>query len=105
MTGPPVDPFSSFDGELLSIEEATKLGIRGSSSDDPSGAKLAQEAHDAGAVVPVVELPVHRVVIDFRVHGSLAFARELESAIVETLLEHPEILSPVSSAVDAGLEL
>jgi hypothetical protein len=56
-------------------------GARGTSTDDPSGALRAREAHDAGAVVPPVELPVWSVWVEFRVHGT----RERAQAIADKL--------------------
>lgn len=74
-------------------------GARGTSSDDPSGALRAQEAHDAGAVLPVVELPVHSVWLEFRVHAPELEATELAHAAADMLSGHPLVLAPVAVTV------
>lgn len=77
-------------------------GARGTSYDDPSGALRAQEAHDAGAVLPVVELPVHAVWLEFRVRTSEAEARELAGAVAERLTGHPLVEGVVAVTVTRG---
>lgn len=74
-------------------------GVQGTSLDDPSGALRAKEAHDAGAVLPVVELPVQACSIEFRVHAPAADARELVDAIAVRLSDHPLVLAPVTCSV------
>lgn len=83
----------------LTLEEARRLGIRGSSSDDPSGALRAQEAHDAGAVRPVVEVPIVRATMHVRIQASENEARELVDAIAGRLIDHPLVVD-----LDFGLD-
>ena len=73
--------------------------VQGTSLDDPSGALRAQEAHDAGAVEPVVELPVHSVWLEFRVHASELEANELAQAVAGRLSGHPLVAPPVAVTV------
>lgn len=54
---------------VVSAEEAQRLGIQGTSDDDPSGHALAEEAYAAGAVVPAVSLPLFHCELRFVVHG------------------------------------
>lgn len=85
--------------DLMSPEIARMRGMQGTSLDDPSGARRAQEAHDAGAVLPHVELPTHDASIAFRVHGAGRDARELVDAIAAKLAEHPLVVPPVTCSV------
>lgn len=70
----------------------------GTSFDDPSGARRAQEAHDAGAVLPTVEHPNHYATIHLVVHGPLEEAHELVTAVANKLAGHPAVTS-----VDYGI--
>jgi hypothetical protein len=73
--------------------------VRGTSVDDPSGALRAREAHDAGAVVPAVEVPTCSVWLEFRVHGSQEMATELANALAENAAGHPLVVAPVAVTV------
>lgn len=72
---------------------------RGTSYDDPSGALRAQEAHDAGAVEPVVELPNHVVRLEFRVHGTKERADLIARDLVDVLLDEHDVVHPVAASV------
>lgn len=74
-------------------------GVQGTSLDDPSGALAAQAAHEAGAVLPALELPVQLCELLFRVHAPAAEARELVDAIAERLAGHPLVLAPITCSV------
>lgn len=71
----------------------------GGSLSDPSGAAAAKAAYDAGAVVPVVELPVHDCTLEFRVHATERDARDLVDALAAHLSSHPLVLAPVTATV------
>jgi len=97
-------PIDAFTGAAI----GGRLGDRCRACDGEQGARhtcrgsglhAAAEAHEAGAVTPPLELPVHEVTLAFRVHGSSAFARELAAAVVLALLEHPEVVQPVTATV------
>jgi hypothetical protein len=55
---------------VVSPEEAQRLGIKGTSDDDPSGHALAEAAYAAGVVEPAASLPLHHCELRFVVHGS-----------------------------------
>ena len=69
--------------------------------DDPSGAKAAQAAHDAGAVLPTVELPTCEVHLEFRVHGTESAARAIATVLENELVELDDVLPPITSTVRA----
>lgn len=68
------------------------------STDDPSGAALAEQAHQAGAVTAPVELPLVDVVVSFAVRGSEAEADRVAFDFAQQLLEHPDVVMPVTFA-------
>lgn len=74
--------------------------VRGTSRDDPSGARRAQQAHDAGAVTPPDVRPTHQVVLELRAHGDGRDVRELADAVAVTLAGHPLVLPPVTVSVE-----
>lgn len=73
-------------------------GVRGTSTDDPSGALRAREAHEAGAVIPPLEVPTFDVHLEFRVRGPEADVQELIEGLTDNLVQHPLISSPVAAS-------
>lgn len=81
---------------MISHEEAQRLGIKGSSDDDPSGHALAEAAYTAGAVEPAVQLHTYDVTLQCVVVGSresaegigamLELEAETRDSVTETVL-------------------
>jgi hypothetical protein len=76
---------------VVSPEEAQRLGIQGTSDDDPSGHALAEAAYAAGAVEAAASLPLHQCELRFVVHGSEEHVNELLLAISAELLARSDI--------------
>jgi hypothetical protein len=74
-------------------------GVRGTSTDDPSGFSLAEQAHEAGAVTAPAELPTFTVALELRIHAGKLEAETLAYAIADTLSGHPLIVPPVALSI------
>lgn len=96
-----LDPFGTDGPAVIGPELAALHGIRGSSSDDPSGRRLAEQAHEAGQVAPPVELDRHTCTLEFVARGSARDAGELVDAIAATLAKHPLVDGNVTASVVA----
>lgn len=69
------------------------------SYNDPSGQFLAQQAHHAGAVQPVVEQPLFDVSLTFVVRGSLDDARAIGHDLADTATLLHVVEAPVSLSI------
>lgn len=63
-----------------------------------SGFPVAFGAHDAGAVAPVVELPLVDVFLNFTVRGTEDDAAVIVEQLAQILLEHADVTQPLTFA-------
>jgi hypothetical protein len=78
---------------VIDHKEAQRLGIKGSSEDDPSGHALAEAAYAAGAVKPAASPSTFDVALSVAVTGS-RFDAEYVAAILE---QHCDRLAKVDA--------
>lgn len=73
--------------------------VPGTSQDDPSGAAVAAEAHEAGAVVAVDEQPLQDCELRFTWRGDHQAAQEFLTALALKLIAEQRVAMPYQSAV------
>lgn len=73
---------------------------RGTSYDDPSGHRLAEAAHDAGAVEPVERVGTVDVQLEIVVRGSLEHGEALASAAALELMTRSDVVSAVYTVTE-----
>lgn len=77
---------------VINFEEAQRLGIKGTSDDDPSGRALAESAYEAGAVDQVAS--ARSFEIEFRIvfTGERVDAERLAAIYKQHAESHPGVV-------------
>lgn len=81
-------------------EEAQRLGIQGTSMDDPSGHALAEAAYAAGAVEPAASLSNMDVTIEVVMRGTREHAEEIAAALALELIARSDVVTAVYAVSD-----